>query len=116
MKASATELAWAAGLFDGEGHIGLRRQVKGSRVYFQRAMGVTNTDLELLQRFHAAIGDGRIGSPWTPPTREHSTKWQWQLTGRKRIEDVFGLLAPFLSSTKREAGRIVLLGRPPEDL
>jgi hypothetical protein len=112
----ATEIAWAAGLFDGEGHIGLRRQEKGARVYFQRAMGMTNTDLALLQRFQAAVGDGRIGSPWEPPELKHSTKWQWQLTGRQRIEGVFGLLEPFLSQAKGEAGLVVLEGRPPEDL
>lgn len=111
---SDTERAWAAGLFDGEGYIGFQVKTLRGRRYFQPHMAMTNTDRLLLVRF-AAVAGGRVPEiPWQNPRPNYQPKWQWKLTSRDTVRDGFEALAPWLSPTKLEAGRIVLGGRLPE--
>ena len=93
-----TELAWAAGFFDGEGSIQLRKT--GLQLY------VGQTDPRPLERFAAAVGVGKVNGPYGPYARNGTPNtWKpmyaWQVGGRK-AEAVFALLQPFLSEPKRE--------------
>ena len=54
-SAGREELAWAAGLFDGEGTIGVRRN--GPKATLRRiALSLGMSDLPVVCRFHRAIG------------------------------------------------------------
>jgi hypothetical protein len=57
---SVVEIAWAAGLFDGEG----TATICGG----QRRLAVKMADEESVRRFHAAIGVGKVYGPY-----EHRT-------------------------------------------
>lgn len=60
MQVNARELAWAAGLFEGEGCVGLYtpkpRAGDRPRGAAQLRLFMATTDLDTLERFHKAIG------------------------------------------------------------
>ena len=64
---TSDDLAWAAGLFDGEGCVGIARQVykkAGRRPTFRLRIMVAQVDHEVLEEFEWAVGlRGRIASP-----------------------------------------------------
>jgi hypothetical protein len=67
---SATDVAWAAGLFEGEGCISVKRQ--GGRAYL--VIALVTTDLDVMERFHAIVGVGHVNQR---PVRGHKMQWQW---------------------------------------
>jgi LAGLIDADG DNA endonuclease family protein len=73
--ASETELAWAAGLFEGEGCFTVRRVQHGWRAQFE--MTVTSTDLDVVQQFARIAGCGYIKARRTFNAKPH---WKGQHT------------------------------------
>src|SRR3990167_5406713 len=55
------EIAWAAGLFEGEGCISVHRS-KGRRP--QPKLNIAMTDLEPMERFAKALGVGNVTGPY----------------------------------------------------
>ncbi len=88
MDPKTIELAWAAGLFDGEGYV---RPVTDR----YRMMSMHNTDLPMLRRFHAAVdGLGTIGKPENRPGRTVIRQW-WACAANAAT--VATLLLPFVA-------------------
>ncbi len=66
--------AWAAGLFEGEGCIYLKKHNRPGRGTHDRRLYVTSTDLDVLQRFRSIVACGaiyagsnhRVNPAWTP--------------------------------------------------
>lgn len=84
--ARKTDLAWAAGLFEGEGCVSVR-EVKG-HPYAYLILGTTDEDV--VARFHKVVECGRLSvRPLKPP---HKDLHLWQ-TGRH--EDVRRLIEVF---------------------
>ncbi len=88
-------LGYAAGLFDGEGHVRFQQRPgrKGSLVAV-----VAMTDREPLEHLQEATGMGRIYGPY-----EHGWKpyWQWQASGHERVQALTAQLWSFLSPRRR---------------
>ena len=110
----ATELAWAAGFFDGEGNCRLRvdkqRNERRSRIYGTLVVQIGQTDRDVLDRFHKAVGVGSVCGPYTkthtkgrPPT----IYFAFHTAGRKAVA-AFGLIRPYLSRVKREQGDVAI--------
>lgn len=75
MCVDARELAWAAGLFEGEGCIGSTKSDNYPR------LTLSTTDEDTIRRFHAAVGGfGNVGAPFWAPL---STKPVWRWTACK---------------------------------
>lgn len=94
-----TELAWAAGFFDGEGWSSKCSvsQRSGWRGHYPR-LGLTQKDPRPLERFHRAIGGlGSIHGPRKLPPHTFG----WQAVGRPARE-AMALLSPLLSQPKLE--------------
>jgi hypothetical protein len=96
------EAAWAAGLFEGEGSIGVN-WVKG-RPYASMSMMLTDDDV--LYRFRDLIG----GSVSTAIDRGGNTKpiWQWRLYGRVKVEPVIRIFWPWLGDRRKHQAAEVL--------
>jgi hypothetical protein len=97
---SDTELAWAAGFFDGEGHI------RFSERRYSLRMSVNQCDPRPLQRFTEAVGEGKVRpiAPHKAARPTHRPMWEWDLSGYEKVTLVYLLLRPFLSESKREQG------------
>ena len=95
------ELAWAAGLFDGEGHI--RGKYKTNSYSYAPVLTVTNTDLELLQRFHQALNNlGKVYGPYQRKLPKHKPYWNWRTTSFEHAQATLAMLWSFLGSYKRD--------------
>lgn len=95
--ASPSEIAWAAGLFDGEGTVApMRRQGRATGV----KLGIEMTDRDPLVRF-ARIFDL---SPPTPKKRRHAhwqDQWKVGTYDVRQIHVICGLMWPWLSKRRR---------------
>ncbi len=103
-----TELAWAAGFYDGEGSISCTSNNGNPHTRVQLAIGQKN-DLdgsiaEVLCRFLNAVGVGKIYKK----TRSDKEINQHQYLAAKRfdVELVLNKLWPFLSTVKKNQARL----------
>jgi hypothetical protein len=100
--ASAEEIAWAAGLFEGEGTIThARRRSPGLLV------AVTMTDEDVVRRFDEVVDRGKVYGPYSPPSYRDRWKpfWRWQATG-DAAHDVLDLIGPWLSPRRIAQARL----------
>lgn len=95
-----TDLAWAAGLFDGEGSIGIywvKNPTSLGGGCYQLTMTLGMTDEETVEEFHHIIGIG-VTKAW-PRSKQDPKKWKlmyrWS-TGAKQAQRGLRLLLPFL--------------------
>ncbi|MBI2982800.1 MAG: hypothetical protein HYY42_01190, partial [Chloroflexi bacterium] len=96
-----TELAWAAGFWDGEGWANLVRCGRGELV---RPMGRINQSDVLgvpvaLARFRNATGLGTVSGPHLQNGREPI--YRWVISSRPDVERLGQLLGPWLGDVKR---------------
>ena len=92
-----TELAWAAGFYDGEGST----TTNGRHV----VMAVGQVDPRPLLRLQDALGGcGHLNQTWPPNRRSRgwSPIWVWRLTRSEEIQAALNALWPYLSEPKRE--------------
>ena len=96
-----TEIAWAAGFFDGEGTTSILKAQRDRYSYIR--MQVTQKNKETLDRFQAAMcGKGKI---YKSNTRDiHS----WNVYKKEEVLFCMKSLWPFLSNQKREQAIIAL--------
>lgn len=86
-----TEVAYLAGVFDGEGWI-TRANGQGIRV------GVQMTDKDILDRFVAAFG-GNLYGPQNRPNRKPI--YQWWVQAREDVWRFLDAVAPFLGERRK---------------
>lgn len=94
----STELAWAAGFFDGEGWTTpQRRTLRSGRPVMYIQIGVSQVDRRPLERFAAAVRTGNI-------TRKGGTSpcLNWRCSRFAEVLRVMDELWPYLSEPKRE--------------
>ncbi len=95
---SATEAAWAAGFFDGEGCTSISR--KGT--YKQIQMFVSQSiDSVLLLRFQKAVGIGRVLGPYRPSNPRAKDKYTWHLSALPDALRTMRVLWPYLGAVKK---------------
>lgn len=96
----STELAWAAGFFDGEGNVGFSRPARRRpRIHVQ----VAQVHRSPLDRFLRAVGHGTVNGPYIPKAKTHSPYHQWTVEGLVPAKAIFALLGPYLDQQKTEA-------------
>lgn len=95
-----SELAWAAGFFDGEGCV---TYVNHNGKQTTRALRINITQIhdEVLKRFQQAVGGlGSILGPYSSKNRK-TPLFTFQIAKQAEVKQVFVLLKPYLSSVKR---------------
>lgn len=98
------ELAWAAGFFDGEGCFSV--DLSANRRLNPRAK-INQVDPEVLHRFHAAVGYGKIRINYTLAMQNnsnHQSQWQWYCQKNEEVLAVYFALFPYLGTVKRVQG------------
>ena len=91
-----TALAWAAGLFEGEGSIARHRSGSASPL-----LTLTMTDEDVVREFAAVVGVGTVAGPRdNGPGRKPS--WRWDTTNYEHTQAVVAALWPWLKSRRRE--------------
>lgn len=90
-----SDLAWAAGFFDGEGCILIRTHHIGDK-YYTLSLKISQKRLEPLRYFSELFGG--VGSFWTSKQGVH----QWQCEGQK-ANQILKLIYPYLVIKNPEA-------------
>ena len=73
-----SELAWAAGLFDGEGNAGFYAHSHyGNRTTYRLVAQMAQKDREVLDRFQAAMGVGNVTGP------DSRNVYKWSITRKE---------------------------------
>jgi hypothetical protein len=102
MPAVECDIAWAAGLFEGEGTFTHSRTRGKYRLAAALAMG----DEEVVRHFHRALGFGRVYrvSPpsWHNDGNRNPVQWRWQTGKENEFRRLVELLEPYLSTRRRE--------------
>lgn len=106
-------LAWAAGLFDGEGCSTLAgRRYKGEpSPWVQPRLSIAQCDPEVLEKFQSIFGVGTISKPYRHPSRPNARRtYNLAIAGHPRFQYVIAAMWKYLGSVKREQARCVLDG------
>ena len=102
----AVEIAWAAGILDGEGHFGVHRgHTRMNRFMVQ--IRVRMTHKETIQRLQSILG-GAVGGPYQDS--RHATWlpiWTWTAGNRAHQAYVVRLLRPHLVTRRKQAGHVL---------
>jgi hypothetical protein len=102
------ELAWAAGLFDGEGSTYVGNQIRPDRPRNGKVlrMALTMTDFESVRRFHAALGGlGQVVGPYPLGKTQLLPQIRWQVGSFEYAQMVIAILWRWLGPAKREQAR-----------
>ena len=98
---SLDQVAWAAGLFEGEGTFSFSQQ--------RARASMASTDEDVLRRFVEVVGVGGVGHI-APRKPHHKPAWQWWANGED-AEAVFELIGPWLGERRLARGRAVIKAR-----
>lgn len=98
-----TDIAWAAGLFEGEGTVFTANQLHrtSGKTYSYPRLELKMTDQDVVERFRSIVGCGSIH--FKPKARDHwKDAWCWQLTDAASCRRVVAAFWPYLG-TRRKA-------------
>jgi hypothetical protein len=105
------DIAWAAGLFEGEGCFTASRNSSGRYPAFVCCLGMTDEDVVL--RFAAVVGCGTV--------REHGdrrsnrkTRFDWSVSGLAAYE-VAEMLLPYLGHRRRQVALALMEQSRPQE-
>lgn len=99
---SDTELAWAAGFFDGEGSTTIHMRATERNKIPRPVLSITHNTREQLDRFCLAVGDGKVYGPYERRGPNHSPYHTMLITGYKRTQPVLNRLWPYLCIHKKQ--------------
>lgn len=112
------QLAWLAGIIDGEGSIILSRQRNN---YMNTALVITNTNIEILNKVEKIYSELGINPHWhkiKSNKKQHSDCFHLMVTRLKEINTILKAILPYLIGKRAQAEtfiryaerRIILLG------
>jgi hypothetical protein len=107
-------IAWAAGLFEGEGTICVGTHSSNRRKFIRLALSTTDEDV--MRRFAAVIGCGRVNGPYVDGRTNNKPRWHWQETTLEGTDKALALLLPFLGERRLQQladTRAVVEAQPP---
>lgn len=99
---SPTELAWAAGFFDGEG----TTCNESRKTYYVIKLQVVQVERGPLERFNSAIGN--LGTIYGPYDRGNKPISHLIVTGFERIQVAVAALWPYLCQPKKDQATLAL--------
>lgn len=94
------EIAWAAGLFEGEGCIYSSPRGRGR----SRKVCVVSTDRDVIDRFHQIVGIGRVGVGSNAVTNPAwKPNYEWRVTQWDEMVHILRLFLPYFCERRRLA-------------
>ena len=98
------EVAWAAGLMEGEGCFSVvtQRQTHNGKEYeyLYPDVSMASTDEETIARFTKVVGAGRVYGPYPRPGKD---VWWWKTRRPDEVIRVCEMLYPWMGTRRREA-------------
>jgi hypothetical protein len=100
---TAEELAWFAGLFEGEGWVSIAYRPNHSKsshkpYYLMTRMSIKMTDLDTLQKVHSLFGGGLVSTK-VPSGRKPC--WTWTLGDKMKCSTLGHLIFPYMGRRRQ---------------
>jgi len=108
---SSIELAWTAGIIDGEGSLAIGYG-KTSRVWFC-TVSVRNTDKRMIDKLYELYGGGTFKTKYKYKN-EYRPVWTWYIENL-RIREFLNLIYPYLVIKQRRAELLIEMRRRIEE-
>lgn len=102
------EIAYLAGIIDGEGSIMLLRYNKSE--YPSPCISISSTDLELLIWIKDRIGSGRINEKKNYNIEKHKTSYTYSIYYDKALEIMESIYPYLVISKKKERAKFIVNG------
>jgi hypothetical protein len=110
-----TELAWAAGFYEGEGSLSISTLYKGKKrcpeckqFHFRTIrLSVPQHESTRLVRFQEAVGYGKIRGPYIVEAK--TPRWVWNNSGVHEVRPILKLLWPYFTPFTRAKTKAVLV-------
>jgi hypothetical protein len=100
-------IAWAAGVFEGEGWMAYREKPASWQA------SVTMTDEDVVLRFAAVVGVGRVRGPIKKQRAHYKDQWQWCVSSRADVVLFLEMVLPWLGE-RRCARALAVLAQTPK--
>lgn len=99
-----TDIAWIAGIIEGEGCISIRKRARGrdydpAKGYrYEFSVHVSMTDRDVIEALQEKSGFGSVREVKTPALikRGNKTLYRWSVTKRSELEELCKLILPYL--------------------
>lgn len=101
-------LAWAAGIIEGEGTISGRFGTQSRKRDRGLVIKLKMADQDVIERFHQVIGFGQVTGPYRPDGIGSKPLWVWQTGSFEHVQAAIGLLWSWLHKRRREQARRAL--------
>ena len=96
-SAPLADIAWAAGLFEGEGCF--NAYLRGEKHGVQMRLGMTDGDV--IAHFAAVVGRGKTRGPIMSTHPNHKPIFEWYSTTAADVKDLIDILLPWLGARRR---------------
>lgn len=93
-------LAWAAGLFEGEGTI---LNYVGADGRWVRRLALVMTDEDVVKRFHQVVGSGKMSGPTQRENPDWKPIWTWRCTKQADCAAILKSFLPYLGERRTKA-------------
>jgi hypothetical protein len=105
-----SEVAWAAGLFEGEGCITRQSsETRGGRRAGRLTLRLGMTDRDVIDRFQTAVGVGMVYGPYTARTRPNQKPtYHWCVGDIEQIQGVLRSFWPWLGDRRRARAALAI--------
>lgn len=100
--ASEAQIAWAAGLFEGEGTATFSKDQRQPR------LSIAMTDEDVVRRFAMIVGRGNVRR-YEPYQPNRQPQWQWSVQSGPDVVYVLGLFIDYLGQRRRARAEQVLV-------
>ena len=100
------EIAWAAGLFEGEGYITIFHME--GHVLPTIRLGITMTDRDVLEHFCRVVECGRVTGEHRFGREHHKPTFRWSIGNRKDCERILLMFLPWLGERRATKAREML--------
>lgn len=96
-----TDIAWAAGLFEGEGSFSWHK-IKTRKDSLKIAAVLSMTDKDVVEKFCRIVGFGRVKGPYQPQPIGRKERWVWEVQNFSEVLKTIDLFLPFLGERRTE--------------
>ncbi len=105
---SQPDLQWLAGLFEGEGCIGIFPQGRGCQNLGVR-LSVEMCDKDVVERFHSLVGTGTFGKRAKKQKPHWKDQWIWRCGVKNDNAELLGLLYPVFGKRRKVKAKEALM-------
>ena len=99
--ASPHGIAWASGLFEGEGSITCR-YVPNRKNSIRVQLTMSSSDKDALENFAASVNCGRVLGPYPGQREGNKERYNWHVQNMRDCLYVLGQMYPYLMARRKE--------------